>query len=163
MTTIQPIVTVSFSSWVSSVGFPDFLHHHDLTLQAGNRYLQYVGIFRLVAMLDQQWVDNDGTDATRQQRLTIIIPHIDPGYELYGEQHRECSPLSIANIQRGSKSTINQNHFHYGGGRGCSGRRGGCPRGNRAGQRVQERCRRQRKQQEHEQQEGNPSSSSPKQ
>lgn len=71
MTTIQPLVTVSFSSWVSSVGFADFLHHNGLTLQVGNRYLLYVGILRLVVMLEQQWVDNDGADATRQQRFTI--------------------------------------------------------------------------------------------
>ncbi|CDH48923.1 predicted protein [Lichtheimia corymbifera JMRC:FSU:9682] len=79
MTAVQPIVTVSFLSSVTSVAFADFLHHNGLTLQTGNRYLQYVGIPRLVSMLDQEWVDNDDTDATRHQRLTILIPHVDPG------------------------------------------------------------------------------------
>lgn len=55
MTTVLPIITVSFSSWVSSVGSADFLHHHGLSFQEGNRYLQYVGIPQLVAILDKGW------------------------------------------------------------------------------------------------------------
>lgn len=86
MTAVLPIVTVSFSSWVSSVGFADFLHHYGLSFQEGNRYLQYVGIPRLVAILDKEWVLNDGTYAARQRRMTILIPHIDPGFERYGER-----------------------------------------------------------------------------
>ncbi|KAJ8658217.1 hypothetical protein O0I10_006225 [Lichtheimia ornata] len=106
MTLVQPIVTVSFSSSVTSVAFADFLHHNGLTLQTGNRYLQYVGIPRLVAMLDQQWVDNDGSDATRQQRLTILIPHVDPGYERYGERSIEL--LRLLDLQLAIATIISE-------------------------------------------------------
>ena len=47
--------------------------------------MDLVGIPRLCYMLDQVWVFNSSNDdVLPDNQLTIVIPHVDPGFERYG-------------------------------------------------------------------------------
>ncbi|KAI8374597.1 uncharacterized protein BYT42DRAFT_639990 [Radiomyces spectabilis] len=90
---VQPLVVVTFSREVTSLAFADFLHSHGLTHQPGPRFLKHVGVPRLVYLLDEEWLESSGDEEERQQRVAIIVPHFDPGYERYGPRSQELIHL----------------------------------------------------------------------
>ncbi|KAI7854918.1 hypothetical protein BDC45DRAFT_507213 [Circinella umbellata] len=85
MNIVQPLITVTFSVMVTSVAFSNFLHFYGIMNQRNDSFVDLVGIPCLCYILDENWMDdstNGGIPA--ENNLTIVVPHVHPGFERYG-------------------------------------------------------------------------------
>ncbi|KAG2221082.1 hypothetical protein INT45_009740 [Circinella minor] len=82
---VQPLITVTFSVMVTSVAFSNFLHFQGIMNQRNDSFMDLVGIPCLRYILDESWVNDSTNGGTPpENNLTIVVPHVHPGFERYG-------------------------------------------------------------------------------
>ncbi|KND01262.1 uncharacterized protein SPPG_03074 [Spizellomyces punctatus DAOM BR117] len=77
---VRPIITVTFSHLVTSSAHANFYHPYGLSQ---DNFLDSVGVLSLRHFEDRDWLSSVESEVTE---WTIVIPHLDPGFDKYGAQ-----------------------------------------------------------------------------